>query len=210
MTSQKGVIIATIVAALITAGVTLYVYFDGKDNGFSTTETTNQKTPSGDEDEKNLPIPRLTFPEVFITPVDTEIPSSFFAEIANSGTKAATTFDVSVDFGEATPDKCELVSSSGTITDNSNSTVIKQWQVSELAVKQSLYLVCSLNAPFFKALSVGGGNLENDKQLTFLSYKAQREEDPTSFFEGLLKFVAAALSVILLFYFFLRLIGSLG
>ncbi|MDP2523827.1 hypothetical protein Q8W30_14725 [Neptunomonas phycophila] len=79
-----------------------------------------------------------------------------------------------------------------------------------MAVKQSLYLVCSLNTPFFKALSVGGGNLENDKQLTFLSYKAQREEEPTSFFEGLLKFIAAALSGILLFYFFFRLMGTLG
>ncbi|MDP2523828.1 hypothetical protein Q8W30_14730 [Neptunomonas phycophila] len=125
MTSQKGVIIATIIAALITAGVTLYVYFDGKDNGFSTTEITNKKTPSGDEEEKNLPVPRLMFPEVFITPVNTKIPSSFFAEITNLGTKAATAFDVSVDFGEATPDKCELVSSSSTITDNSNSSVIK-------------------------------------------------------------------------------------
>lgn len=50
--SQKGVIIATIVAALITAGVTLYVYFDGKNNGYSATETTNQNSQHGDEGEK--------------------------------------------------------------------------------------------------------------------------------------------------------------
>lgn len=210
MTSQKGVIIATIIAALITAGVTLYVYFDSKEEGFSVTETVNKEKPKESDEKKNIPTPKITFPEVFVTPIDTSISSSFFAEITNTGSKPANDFLVSIDFGEATPQKCEIVSAASSNVESAESTVIKRWKVSELAIKQSLYVVCNLNAPFFKALSVGGGNLENDTQLTFQSYKKQREEESITFFEGLLRFVLAAVSGILLFYFFLRLMGSLG
>ena len=210
MTSQKGVIISTIVAALITAGVSLYVYFDGKKDGFATSESVNQDKLNSEEDEKVTPSPRISFTEVFVTPINTQVPSSFFAELTNSGNEAAIDFNVSVDFGEATPEKCELVSGNGVSESNSDPSVIKSWKVSELAVKQSLYVVCSLNAPFFKTISVNGGNLENDVQLTFSSYKKQKEEKPITFFEGLLRVVISVLSAILLFYFFLRLMRTLG
>lgn len=210
MTSQKGVIIATIIAALITAGVTLYVYFDGKEGGLLATETVNQENPNENNEKQNIPTPRITFSEVFITPVDTNIPSSFYAEITNTGSNTANEFLVSVDFGEATPENCEVVSAGSVVIDSGGSSVIKRWEVSELAIKQSLYIVCNLNAPFFKALSVGGGNLGNDAQLTFSSYKEQREEESITFLEGMLRFLLIAFSGILLFYFFLRLMKSLG
>ncbi|MWJ29489.1 hypothetical protein GPM19_15010 [Halomonas sp. ZH2S] len=210
MTSQKGVIIATIIAALITAGVTLYVYFDGKEDGLLVTETVNHENPKENDEKQHVPTPRITFSEVFITPVDTNIPSSFFAEITNTGSKSANEFLVSVDFGEATPESCEVVSAGSAVIDSGGSSVIKRWEVSELAIKQSLYVVCNLNAPFFKALSVGEGNLENDAQLTFSSYKEQREEESITFLEGVLRFWLVAFSGILLFYFFLRLMKSLG
>ena len=179
--------VTILLAAVITAGAVIFVHFDSKESGFSAIETVNKIRAKKNDDEKASFPPKITFPEVFITPVDTSISSSFFAEISNSGSESANEFVISVDFGEATPEKCELVSALNTVADRGESNAIKHWEISKLEAKQSIYIVCNLNAPFFKTLSVGGGNLDHVARLTFLSYKEQQEEDPTTFLEGALK-----------------------
>ena len=210
MTSQRGIIIATILAALITGAVSLYIYFNDKNDGLKVTETENPQTKTRDDKEKTLPTPHIKFAEVFVTPIDTQIPSSFYAEISNSGNEAAKDIFVSIDFGESTPEKCEVKSPGKVDSATEAGATIQRWDINELPINQSIYIVCMTNSPFFKSISVGGGNLENDKRLSYASYKAQREEKSVSFYEGLLKFILGALAAIFLFYLFLRLMRSLG
>jgi len=209
LTGQKGVIIATIIAAVITAGVSLFIYFDKKKEGLKVVETKNVQKQTKGEDGKPLPSPSLNFAEVFVTPIDTNIPSSFYAEISNSGTESAKDFFVKIDFGESTPEKCEWVPPEIARLSSGTNSSIQSWNVSELMKNQSIYIVCSTNSPFFKSITVGGGNVEYDKQLTYTSYKEQREGESTSFYERLFKFILGALAGIFLFYLFLRLMKSL-
>ena len=209
MTSQRGVIIATIVAAFITGAVSLFIYFNDKNNGLKITETEKPQKQIKDSKEKSLSTPNIKFTEVFVTPIDTQIPSTFYAEISNSGNGAAKGFFISIDFGESTPEKCEVRSPTKIDSTNEVGDTIQRWNISELPINQSIYIVCMTNSPFFKSLSVGGGNLMNDKLLTYSSYKEQREEKSVSFYEGVLRFILGALAVIFLFFLFLRLMRIL-
>ena len=209
MTSQKGVIVATILAALITASVSLFIYFDDKTKGLNVVETVNSEINKKNAKE-HTPKPRIVFQEVFVTPINTKISSFFYAEIKNEGDKEANNFFISVEFGETRPKKCEINSIAIASENLNNNPSIQQWKIQNLNIKQSVYITCLTNSPFFKHIAVNGGNLENNKQLSFLSYKEQRENESTSFYEKLLKFILGSLTGITLFYIFLRLMRSLG
>ena len=211
MANQRGVIAATILAALITAGVALYINHDQKkEHGYKTTDAINTEAPKEKEDGKTPPKPILNFAEIFVTPIDTEISSTIYAEILNSGSKSANDFYLCIDFGEARPEKCEIISGTGYEAQSNENLSIKRWKIHELPVHQSVYVVCNTNSPIFKKISVGGGNLENDKQLAFSSYIEQKKGASISFYEGLFRFILGTLSAILLLYIFLSLMRRLG
>ncbi|MCK4307886.1 hypothetical protein KAW50_06660 [candidate division WOR-3 bacterium] len=204
MASQKGVITATIIAALIAGAVSLFVYYDSKQEGLVPIESTNPERPKVDNDKKQLPSPSLNFTEVFVTPVNTSIPSSFYAEISNSGSDLAKDFFIRIDFGESTPDICELLPAENIKNLNEKSSSTQSWKVAELEKGQSVYIVCQMDSPFFKSISIGGGNVEFDKKLTYTAYKEQRGQKPLNFYVLLFQIILAALAAIFLFYLFLK------
>lgn len=207
MTSNKGVIIATIFVGVLSAMVALFVHFDGNEEGLITKQTKNEKMI--DKEEKNEPTPSINFAKVFVTPIDTKIPSSFFVEITNTGTASAKNFKVSINFGESQPEKCEFIPESIAMVENKNSSIFKTILISELLIKESFYVVCTTNSPLFKSISISGGNIKYDKQLTYEAYKEQLNGEDISFYEGLLRTILSVLAGIFLFYLFLRLMAKI-
>lgn len=133
MTSNEGIIFATIfgaiVSALIIAAVTLFVHYDSTSNDSSEKDTRVEKarerkdvlkeevgeakSNSSDESKENesdvQSNPSIRFAQVFVTPIDTNISSSFFVEISNRGSVPAENFKIDIDFGESKIDECELL-----------------------------------------------------------------------------------------------------
>lgn len=172
-----------------------------------TTDTRNEQVKS--EEGESKPTPTLSFSRVFVTPIDTAMPSSFYVEVSNTGTAPANDFTLIIDFGESKAEECEILPTEIVNNQTSESSVIKSISISKLAKKQSLYVVCSTNSPSFKSITLGGGNVEHDKQLTFEAYKEQLNGESISFYEGLLRAILGALAAIFLFYLFFRLVGTL-
>jgi hypothetical protein len=207
LTSNKGVIIATLFVGVLSAAVALFIHFDGPSEGLMTKDTKNEQ--ANNDEKKVEPTPSLNFAKVFVTPVDTEMPSSFYMEISNTGSAPAKDFKINIDFGESKSEKCEFLPSEIVKNKTDEASVIKSISISELPKKQSLYVVCATNSPLFKSITVGGGNVEYDKQLTFEGYKEQLNGESISFYEGLLRTILGALAGIFLFYLFFRLMGTL-
>ena len=206
MTSNTGVVIATIFVGILSAAVALFIHFDGDEEGLATKQTKNEEI--SDEEKKNNSTPSVNFAKVFVTPVDTKIPSSFFAEITNTGTASAKDFKITINFGESQPEECEFIPDSIAKVETIKSSIIKTILISELPKKESFYVVCTTNSPLFKSISVGGGNIEYDKQLTYEAYKEQLNGESLSFYEGLLRTILSVLAGIFLFYLFLKLMAK--
>jgi hypothetical protein len=205
VTSNRGIIIATIFVGVLSTAVALFIHFDNNEEGLATKQSKNEEI--SEKDEKAKPSPSVNFAKVFVTPIDTKIPSSFFAEISNTGTASAIGFKVRINFGESRPENCELIPEAIATVENTNSSVFKTFVISDLPKKESLYIVCTTNSPLFKSISVGGGNIEYDKQLTYEAYKEQLNGEAISFYEGLLRVILSALAGIFLFYLFLKLMA---
>ncbi|WP_299269126.1 hypothetical protein [uncultured Psychrosphaera sp.] len=92
---HSATIIATIVAAVITAAASLYIHFDSPE--IDILGTVAEKTDY--EEEGNPKNPTLNIVDVFVTPIDTKIPTSFFAEISNTGSVSAKDIYLALDFG---------------------------------------------------------------------------------------------------------------
>lgn len=207
LVSNKGVIIATLFVGVLSAAIALFIHFDGDDEGLATKDTKNEQVK--DEGNKTKPSPSLNFAKVFVTPIDTKMPSLFFVEILNSGTAPAINFKLNIDFGESKADSCEFIPEGLAVSNSKNESPIKIVTISKLEKKQSIYVVCATNSPLFKSITVGGGNVEYDKQLTYEGYKDQLNGESISFYEGLLRVILGAIAGIFLFYFFFRLMGTL-
>lgn len=180
MAGHRATIIATVLVGVLGAAATLYTHFSGNDNDVKGTVS---GASSSDNEVKSTPSISLT--DVFVTPIDTKIASTFYTEINNKGTANAENFTVTLDFGEASTEECELVpSSSGTFNEPEKGS-IQTITIKSLLKKQSIYVVCSLNAPFFKKVHVGGGNIEHEKSLTYESYKALDSGESIGFYAGL-------------------------
>lgn len=199
MGGHKGLIAATIIAAMIVAAATLYTHFFGTSDDVGGTKTQIVEKEADESGNEEKPTPTININEVFVTPIETEISSSFYLEINNSGTAAAHDFQVQADFGEATPDTCEVVpDTSASINSGSTGSVVVV-NVDILQKDASLYLVCNLNLPYFKQLLVSGGNIEIEKSLTYESYKEGRTDPRLTFYQGLWR----AFLIVVFFGFFI-------
>ncbi len=92
---------ATIIAAIISGAVALYIHFDSKS---LKVEQIPSKTES--QDKKNGA--SVSIANIQLTPVAFDIPSSFYIEIENGFLTTAKDLNVLIDFGEAKIDKCSV------------------------------------------------------------------------------------------------------
>ncbi len=94
-------VLATLLAAIIGGAITLYTHFDSK--GLQVDEI-----PSSVEQKDRKETASLSIKDVQLTPVDFDIPSSFYIEIENGPHRVAKNIDVVIDFGEAKIEKCSV------------------------------------------------------------------------------------------------------
>ena len=208
MKGNGGIILATLFVGFLTAGVALYTHFYPSPKGLKPAEVERQDEKSKSEEPK--PSPSLNFADVFVTPVDTKMPSTFYLEITNTGTAPAKDIDLTVDFGEATADKCEWIPSREAKSEDKSETVVRTFDISLLPRKESFYLVCATNIPIFKSITIGGGNSDYKKQLTFQAYQDQRDGRSISFYEGFVRTVLGVFAAMVLIYFFFKIMSTLG
>ena len=192
-------IVATLFAAIIGGAITLYIHFDSK--GLKV-----DKTPSTSESKNNIESASITIKEVQLTPVDFDIPSSFYLEIENGPHYIAKNISVVIDFGEAKIEKCSIKPNDQSNIKVNGDEYIFKLKITELLKNESLYINCLIPLPVFKKILVTGGNVSIDKELTFASFKAQREETPTS---GWYKFFSA-LAALFCIYLFLVIVRGIN
>lgn len=193
-------IYATIIAAIIGAAATLFIYFDSKD---IKTETVKKGS-----EEKNSSSASVLIKKIQLTPVAFDIPSSFYLEIESGPYAKAKNISVIVDFGEAEIKTCSFrPNDKSNITNNGDKFVLKL-NLKELAKNESFYIHCHISAPAFKKILISGGNISISSELTFASFKDQEKDGKISgwaiFFS-----ILAGLLIIYLFLVFIRFLNRL-
>ena len=200
---HTAAIVATIMAAIITAGVSLYIHFDSPEVDILGT-VAEQAEPESTQ-ETTAKSPTLNIADVFITPIDTKIPTSFFAEISNTGTDSAKGIQLAVDFGESTIQECELQPESIAKPVESKALSIQTYNIAELRKDSSVYVSCAINLPYFKKIQVGGGNVNFEKSLTYDAYKNSMNGESVGFYGGIWR----AIVIFFLFMGAFKIIGFL-
>jgi hypothetical protein len=183
MTGHKASIIATVVVGILSAAVALYIHFDSPELDIS--GTIIEKLAEDPSNKKSAKTPTINISEVFITPIDTKMSSTFYAEVSNTGMASAEEFEVLVDFGESAIETCEWSPKSIAKTKESEALSLQILQVSSLKKDTSLYVTCSMNLPYFKKLWIGGGNIGFEKFIDYDAYKEMRLGEGISFYTGL-------------------------
>jgi hypothetical protein len=204
MADHKGTIIATIIVGLLGAVVALYIHNDGKnetDVAGTTTQASESREGTNDKADKK-PSPSIYISEVFVTPIDTAIPTVFYSEVTNTGTGAAIDFEIRIDFGESTPEVCEVLSSANNSWTDVFKSPLKIFNIKKLGRMESIYVVCNMNLPYFKSINIGGGNIGHEKSLTYEKYKEQKVEAPIGFYETLWRFLLGGLLAMFMFRIF--------
>ena len=133
------------------------------------------------------------------------MPSTFYSEISNTGSAKAENFEVLIDFGESSVDKCEWTPSALVTVENAEELSVRLLQVSSLNKDTSLYVVCSINLPYFKKLWVGGGNISFEKSIDYDAYKEMRSGEEISFYTGFWRTILIGLCAL----FFFKIVGLL-
>ncbi|HDZ39657.1 MAG TPA: hypothetical protein ENH62_15510 [Marinobacter sp.] len=186
-TSHTATIVATVLAAVITAAVSLYIHFDSPE--IDVRGTVTETVGADSEQEGSSTSPSMNIADVFIAPINTDMATNFFAEISNSGTETAKDFQLTINFGEATIEKCEVQPSSISRPTESKPLSVQSYNISTLGKDASIYISCAVDLPYFKKIWVGGGNIQYEKSLTYDAYKELKNGDDIGFYEGLLRAV---------------------
>ncbi|HHF3271725.1 TPA: hypothetical protein ACVOZG_004604 [Vibrio diabolicus] len=194
---------ATIIAAVITAGASLYIHYDTPE--VDVLGTVAEETKTDDTNTEKKASASISIADIFITPVDMKMATTFFAEISNIGLEPAKEVQLTMDFGESTVDECEIQPSSIKHSLNSESLALKSYTISEIGKGASIYVNCSLNLPYFKKIMIGNGNLSIEKSITYEAYKELKNGEELGFFGSIWRVVV----IFFLVVFGLKIIGIL-
>jgi hypothetical protein len=190
---------ATIIAALVGGGISLYTHFDSK--GLKV-----EQVQSKVESANKVQTSSVKIIDIHVTPVDFDIPSSFYLEIENGKHLKAKDVSILVDFGEAKIDKCSIKpNDQSNISKNGDEYILKV-EVKELLKNESIYINCLTSIPAFKKVLISGGNIGIDQELTYTSYKKQLEAEPSSGWYNFFSFLGAIFSI----YIFLVIIRGIN
>lgn len=198
---HKATIITTIIGVAITAVVSLYIHFDSPE--IDVLGTVSERGEVDSNDEAPTKSPTINIADIFITPIDTKMPTNFFVEISNTGTETAKDIQLTVDFGESTIELCELQPASIASTGEREALSIQSFKISELREDASFYVSCAINLPYFNKIWVGGGNIRLDKSLDYDSYKDLKLGKSIGFYEIIWR-------VILIFIIFILALKTIG
>jgi hypothetical protein len=202
MSGHKASIIATVSMGLICVAAAFYIHFDTPELDVTGTIIADKVIENSDGEKKQSSV---NISELFITPVDTKMPTTFYTEISNTGLGKAENFEVLIDFGESTVGNCEWTPSLLATLKDTEELSVRLLQVSSLNKDTSLYVICSTNLPYFKKLSVGGGNVSIEKSINYDAYKEMRSGEKLSFYNALWRVIL----IVFCCLFFFKLVGVL-
>ena len=191
--SAKYGLWGVLLAALITGGITLYTYYDGKSEEKKIIEL--EKKADREKDTANLTITNLYLP-----PINTKIDSAFFVEVSNNSLNTAKDLKVKLDFGEAIVSKCEILPANPFDENEKFDRSIIEFSISTLERNDSFYIYCLISHPTFKSLLITGSNLLSNEYLTYDDYrpsKNNRESGFVTFF----KVVGSIVALVFVVYF---------
>lgn len=183
---MKWSIWTTIIVAVISGAIALYTHFDSK-------EESNQIT-SKPQDSDKKETTSIHIEEIQLTPVDFDIPSSFYIEISNNW-RLANDITVLIDFGKAKTEECAIKPNDELNISISGDEYILKVKVKELLKNESLYIYCLISLPAFKKIIVSGGNLTQEKIKTFSEYRSQEDFEPNAYWSILLSIIGTLLLV---------------
>ena len=138
---------------------------------------------------------------VHVTPVDFDIASSFYAEIANTSSNTeANGVSAMVDFGKAKIERCETKPKD---LSRNEDIYILELNIGKILPKQTIYINCHISAPFFEKILVTGKNISYPKtftqdQIETATQSIQVEVNPLGAFLGLLGCISAIFVLLVL------------
>lgn len=191
--SAKYGLWGTILAALITGAIALYIHYDGK----SEKQNENQEILSADQKKETA---NLKVKEVYIPPVNTRLDSGFYAEIANESLLDAEQIEVSINFGSASVIACETLPVNVFADATTFETSFVVFSYNKVKRKEKLHLYCHLSNPSFDSLLITGQNLFSSVEYNRSDLDSSIVQDNSSYVT-FFKVIASIVAAVLIAYF---------
>ncbi|WP_229617486.1 hypothetical protein [Vibrio parahaemolyticus] len=191
--SAKYGLWGTILAALITGAIALYIHYDGK----SEKQKEAQEVLSADQKKETA---NLKVKEIYIPPVNTRLDSGFYAEIANESLLDAEQIEVSINFGSASVIACETLPVNVFADATTFETSFVVFSYDKVKRKEKLHVYCLLSNPSFDSLLITGKNLFSSVEYDRADLDSSIVQDNSSYIT-FFKVVASIVAVVLIAYF---------
>ncbi|TLX52332.1 hypothetical protein CWC31_01955 [Pseudoalteromonas ruthenica] len=200
--SGKYAFWGTILAAVISGAIGLYIHLDGQ-------KETKEIAAKKAEAEKSRDTASVTISDVYIPPVNTIQDSSFFAKISNNSSNVAKDLTVKLNFGEASVSSCETIPNNIFKDQKDFETSIVSFSAGDILKRDSFYIYCLLSSPAFDSILVTGPNLFSSEKYTYKNLETTPKNDGSGFVT-FFKVVATIVAVIFIGYFTIVILSLLN
>ncbi|WP_281649210.1 hypothetical protein [Parendozoicomonas sp. Alg238-R29] len=189
-----------ILAAIITAGATLYIHYDKKELKKEEVEKATQ--------EKSKNTTSVNVKEITLPRINTELDSSFFVEFKNESYNHAKDIQFSVNFGVSEIVGCETQPINHLNKNNEFKSSFVTFTLETLHKQDSIYLYCLLSSPNFEKITVSGGNLTRTTSYQFSEYNSKNINGSSSYLT-FFKVILSGIAVVFLIYLSIALLQYL-
>ena len=191
----------TVIAALITGAIGIYIHLDSKAEATKIME-------SKQEADKSKDTANLTISNVYVPPVNTSLDSSFFVQIQNNSLNVAKDVKVKINFGESSVTNCETIPEN-LINEKQKISSVISFSAGDIQRQDSLYVYCLLSHPVFESILLTGSNLFSNELYKFSQYMPKKKDESSGFIT-FFKFIATIVAVIFIGYFTIITISALN
>lgn len=191
----------TVIAALITGAIGLYIHLDGRAEATKISELRQ-------EADKSKDTANLTISNVYVPPINTSLDSSFFVQIQNNSLNVAKDVVVKINFGESSVSSCETIPENLISKEQRTSSMIL-FSAGDIQKKDSLYVYCLLSHPVFESILLTGPNLFSNELYKFSQYMPVTKDNGSGFIT-FFKVIATIVAVIFIGYFTIITLSALN
>lgn len=191
----------TVIAALITGAIGVYIHLDGK------TEAT-KISASKQQADKSKDTANLTISNVYVPPINTSLDSSFFVQIQNNSLNVAKDVVVKINFGKSSVSSCETIPKN-LISEEQRTSSIISFSAGDIQIKDSLYVYCLLSHPVFDSILLTGPNLFSNELYEFSQYMPVTKGNNSGFIT-FFKVIATIVAVTFIGYFTIIILSALN
>lgn len=143
----------------------------------------SSKQKESKENEESGGTENLVVKNIELCPINSKIPSYFFIEIKNLGSKIINDFSLDIDLGRAIFQKIDIQkpnNSSSSIDTTLNNRILLQY--SKVAQNESIIIYALLSQPVFNSIKLNGSNLNAAKEYTYKNYVDSKLETRNAIF----------------------------